>query len=146
MHGHGSKPHLCIFEDCDRAQPGNGFPRRYNLFDHMKRVHDYTPKDAPVQDISPSSTTPKGPTTKKRKSTGDQPVEKRQKTNSGRTQVSGPSKALVLAQFEAEFNNRKQMLIHQAQILHFTDLEGLDRLTTLIDSMKNAAQQTINLG
>ena len=42
MHGHGSKPHLCTYVDCERSQPGNGFPRRYNLFDHMKRVHDYT--------------------------------------------------------------------------------------------------------
>ena len=39
MHGHGSKPHLCLFKDCKRAQKGNGFPRRWNLEDHLKRVH-----------------------------------------------------------------------------------------------------------
>ena len=42
MHGHGEKPHLCYFSECDRSIAGNGFPRRWNLFDHMKRVHDYT--------------------------------------------------------------------------------------------------------
>ena len=42
MHGHGDKPHVCYFSECDRSFPGNGFPRRWNLFDHMKRVHDYT--------------------------------------------------------------------------------------------------------
>ncbi|KAF2184142.1 hypothetical protein K469DRAFT_580855 [Zopfia rhizophila CBS 207.26] len=42
MHGHGSKPHLCKFADCERSVQGNGFPRRYNLYDHMKRVHDWT--------------------------------------------------------------------------------------------------------
>lgn len=42
MHGHGDKPYLCTFEDCERRLPGNGFPRRWNLQDHMKRVHDYT--------------------------------------------------------------------------------------------------------
>jgi hypothetical protein len=41
MHGHGSRPYLCQYEDCERSFPGQGFPRRYNLFDHMKRVHQH---------------------------------------------------------------------------------------------------------
>ncbi|KAF2838401.1 hypothetical protein M501DRAFT_910369, partial [Patellaria atrata CBS 101060] len=53
MHGHGSKPHLCLYADCDRAIQGNGFPRRYNLFDHMKRVHDYNGPTTPSDDVSP---------------------------------------------------------------------------------------------
>jgi len=40
-HGHGKKPHLCAFLECDRSVPGNGFPRHWNRSDHMKRVHDY---------------------------------------------------------------------------------------------------------
>ncbi|KAK5294409.1 hypothetical protein LTR16_001344 [Cryomyces antarcticus] len=48
MHGHGARPHLCTFNDCDRAVPGNGFPRRYNLYDHMKRVHDYSGSMSPI--------------------------------------------------------------------------------------------------
>jgi hypothetical protein len=39
MHGHGEKPFLCAFEGCERAVPGNGFPRQWNLRDHMRRVH-----------------------------------------------------------------------------------------------------------
>ena len=42
MHGHGDKPYTCEFTDCERSFRGNGFPRRWNLQDHMKRVHDYT--------------------------------------------------------------------------------------------------------
>lgn len=42
LHGHGTKPFLCPYEDCDRAQHGNGFPRQWNLRDHMKRVHNDT--------------------------------------------------------------------------------------------------------
>ena len=42
MHGHGEKPYQCEFTDCERSFSGNGFPRRWNLQDHMKRVHDYT--------------------------------------------------------------------------------------------------------
>lgn len=39
MHGHGDKPYLCTYEGCDRAVAGNGFPRNWNLRDHMRRVH-----------------------------------------------------------------------------------------------------------
>lgn len=42
MHGHGTKPFVCLFPDCERSQPTNGFPRKWNLGDHMKRVHGYT--------------------------------------------------------------------------------------------------------
>lgn len=40
MHGHGDKPYLCTYEGCDRAILGNGFPRQWNLKDHMRRVHN----------------------------------------------------------------------------------------------------------
>ena len=40
MHGHGDKPYLCTYEGCDRALSGNGFPRQWNLKDHMRRVHN----------------------------------------------------------------------------------------------------------
>jgi hypothetical protein len=41
MHGHGQKPYLCEYPNCDRSKPGQGFPRTYNLNDHMKRVHNH---------------------------------------------------------------------------------------------------------
>ncbi|PNY23651.1 Uncharacterized protein TCAP_06404 [Tolypocladium capitatum] len=40
LHGHGDKPFLCMYDGCERAVPGNGFPRQWNLRDHMKRVHN----------------------------------------------------------------------------------------------------------
>ena len=39
---HGAEPHLCHYAGCDRSIPGNGFPRKYNLYDHMRRVHEHT--------------------------------------------------------------------------------------------------------
>ena len=54
MHGHGEKPHLCSYEDCDRSVPGNGFPRRWNLFDHMKRVHAYSGPPSSNGSLSPT--------------------------------------------------------------------------------------------
>ena len=34
-----AKKFLCPFEDCDRAEPGNGFTRRGNMDVHIKTVH-----------------------------------------------------------------------------------------------------------
>lgn len=45
LHGHGEKPYLCLFRDCDRSQPTQGFPRQWNLRDHMKRVHNFVGSD-----------------------------------------------------------------------------------------------------
>ncbi|KFA55760.1 hypothetical protein S40293_01943 [Stachybotrys chartarum IBT 40293] len=56
LHGHGDKPFLCVYEGCERAVLGNGFPRQWNLRDHMKRVHNdhgsaggSPPSSAPAQ-------------------------------------------------------------------------------------------------
>ncbi|KAJ5153491.1 uncharacterized protein N7482_009969 [Penicillium canariense] len=62
MHGHGECPHLCLFEGCERSVPGFGFPRRWNLHDHMKRVHDYTSSD---RHSSPEASPPGIPAKKK---------------------------------------------------------------------------------
>lgn len=40
MHGHGDKPFSCPYKGCERSEPGNGFPRKWNLADHKRRVHD----------------------------------------------------------------------------------------------------------
>ena len=99
MHGHGSKPHLCTYTDCERSLPGNGFPRRYNLFDHMKRVHDYTGPTSPPEQVSPP-VQPAQPGPKRHNSTHKRklgpPVEdmakKRQKTT-----TKAPSAATAAA-------------------------------------------------
>lgn len=54
MHGHGAKPFLCLFEGCERTHENNGFPRRWNLLDHMKRVHGYSASEPSNNSESPS--------------------------------------------------------------------------------------------
>ncbi|KAH7386109.1 hypothetical protein BKA66DRAFT_569410 [Pyrenochaeta sp. MPI-SDFR-AT-0127] len=79
MHGHGARPHLCHFRDCERAVPGHGFPRRYNLFDHMKRVHQY---EGPTTEPSPPTMlgqAQRKPVSRKRKAPIEDISEKRQK-------------------------------------------------------------------
>lgn len=77
MHGHGDRPHLCYYTGCERGIPGNGFPRRYNLFDHMKRVHDHK-EDPRAGTRSPSVTNSqdkKSAASRKRKASEPAPLE-----------------------------------------------------------------------
>jgi hypothetical protein len=53
MHDHGDNPYLCLFPDCERAKPGNGFPRRWNRRDHMKRMHKWEGSDDSSLDGQP---------------------------------------------------------------------------------------------
>lgn len=69
MHGHGDKPFHCTYVLCDRSKEGNGFPRHWNLRDHMRRVHS----DAGSVSPPPQST---GPTRGKNKRKADTEVEK----------------------------------------------------------------------
>ncbi|ESZ99001.1 hypothetical protein SBOR_0659 [Sclerotinia borealis F-4128] len=86
MHGHGDKPFLCKYDGCERGVIGNGFPRRWNLFDHMKRVHN-DPCTSRSADGSPPPTEKSATGSKKRKqdaitepTTSDKEAVKRVKT------------------------------------------------------------------
>ena len=70
LHCYGENPHLCHFSGCERALERNGFPRKWNLKDHMKRVHGWEESED-----SPSSDSPSGPSHK-----SGQPVQKRKGT------------------------------------------------------------------
>lgn len=87
MHGHGDRPHLCFYSGCERGVSGNGFPRRYNLYDHMRRVHDH--KDEPThQDATAPGTQRKTGSRKRRaSSTSDEPAAQRVKVQPEREAV-----------------------------------------------------------
>ena len=111
MHGHGSKPHLCTYADCERSLPGNGFPRRYNLFDHMKRVHDYTGSTSPPEQAPPPvQPAPPGPkrhnSTHKRKQAP--PVEDITKKRQKATTAKAPSAATAAASTQHRLAQEKQ--------------------------------------
>lgn len=80
MHGHGEKPYLCPYEGCERSLPGHGFPRQWNLRDHMRRVHNDNGSAAQAASSPPSgaSASSRG---RKRKSEGDK-QEAQEKTSS----------------------------------------------------------------
>ncbi|KAL4809934.1 hypothetical protein BDV18DRAFT_156308 [Aspergillus unguis] len=96
LHGHGDNPHLCLFDGCDRSIPGYGFPRRWNLFDHMRRVHDYASSERPSSpDTSPITSQPKKKETsgRKRRVTGVSGAQTMKRTRSTQSQTN-PLKAL----------------------------------------------------
>lgn len=109
MHGHGARPHLCHFRDCDRAVQGHGFPRRYNLFDHMKRVHQY---DGPTTEPSPphmSGQASRKTTSRKRKASTEDAGEKRQKAAKISAEQQRQQAREQLAQ---QFLSKKQQIIN----------------------------------
>jgi hypothetical protein len=111
MHGHGSKPHLCTYADCERSLSGNGFPRRYNLFDHMKRVHDYTGSTSPPEQVSPP-VQPAQPGPKRHNSTHKRkpapPVEDITKKRQKATTTKAPSAATAAASTQHRLAQEKQ--------------------------------------
>ncbi|GAB7353755.1 hypothetical protein MBLNU459_g4148t1 [Dothideomycetes sp. NU459] len=109
LHGHGKKPFLCQFSDCERAMLDNGFPRNYNLLDHMKRVHGYRP-DRSSAGASPASGKSARPANKVRKRKADAPQMVRQRSG---TASSSRRPASVKKEVSAE--DHKQKLEHQLQ-------------------------------
>ncbi|KAJ5886976.1 uncharacterized protein N7473_009650 [Penicillium subrubescens] len=89
MHGHGECPHLCLFEGCERSVPGFGFPRRWNLHDHMKRVHDYVscerPTSQPGSQPSSPETSPGAPPKKKESTSSSSSSNRKRRGVTGAT-------------------------------------------------------------
>lgn len=118
MHGHGARPHLCHFQDCERAVPGHGFPRRYNLFDHMKRVHQF---EGPTTEPSPPTMqghAQRKPVSRKRKASTEDVSEKRQKVIKLTAEQVLQQRRDQLAQ---DFLNKKQHIIEFLANLHGPD-------------------------
>lgn len=97
MHGHGDKPFLCTYEGCDRSTPGCGFPRQWNLRDHMRRVHN--DNGAPTQPVAPSSPPASGTNAskgrKRKKDTQDNSIgRKSSSTKTSQGSGSAPPKAV----------------------------------------------------
>ncbi|KAK8088803.1 hypothetical protein PG997_003764 [Apiospora hydei] len=91
MHGHGDKPYLCTYEGCDRAVPGCGFPRNWNLRDHMRRVHNDNGQS--LSSGAPSSVSGRGSTSHSTKSRKRKSKDSTELSSHGRKPVSKTSAA-----------------------------------------------------
>ncbi|KAK8056008.1 C2H2 transcription factor, partial [Apiospora rasikravindrae] len=91
MHGHGDKPYLCTYEGCDRAVPGCGFPRNWNLRDHMRRVHNDNGQS--LSSGAPSSVSGRGSTSHSTKGRKRKSKDSTELSSHGRKPVSKTSAA-----------------------------------------------------
>ncbi|TVY82885.1 hypothetical protein LSUE1_G006214 [Lachnellula suecica] len=139
MHGHGDKPFNCTYEGCDRGVPGNGFPRHWNLRDHMKRVHN-----DPGQSKSPGATPPpSGPARGKKRKADEkpetQPTEKAAKrVPTPPVVVHQPRKPSLIEQYELDFQRATSLLeqLHDPTVA----ARNLNLFQSMFDCMKVMAQ------
>ncbi|KAF7136867.1 hypothetical protein CNMCM5793_006437 [Aspergillus hiratsukae] len=151
FHGHGDNPHLCLFEGCDRSVPGYGFPRRWNLFDHMRRVHDYASSErasSPEHSSSGVSAPKKKETSgRKRRVTGTSGAQTMKRTRSTHSQTN----ALKALQQTASHHGQR---LQNAERNYFNCrarlLEELSNITpqdsSMHDKVNASLQELITLG
>ncbi|KAL8910242.1 MAG: hypothetical protein Q9171_004443 [Xanthocarpia ochracea] len=132
MHGHGDKPHLCTYQDCERSIPGNGFPRRWNLFDHMRRVHNHQGQASSPGSTSPtpssaSSVCPRQSTlaVRKRRTSSSSKAEAMKKTKS-----NSSAKAMTSATMQGHQLHSMQLVWHQQKAALNARMAALDPTDT----------------
>ena len=156
MYGHGQKPHLCYFEDCERRKEGQGFPRKYNLFDHMKRVHNYT--GSINDDDRPAKRSSTGMTRKRsvQAATAAQPVRTGRVEKKGRptkaeieahaAQAAQLKRQRVLQQLNHQWNGRRESLLHKVQNMSPEDAVSLEQIKEDIAAMEKLAARLVEMG
>ncbi|KAK3295622.1 uncharacterized protein B0H64DRAFT_417281 [Chaetomium fimeti] len=97
MHGHGEKPYLCTYEGCERSIAGHGFPRQWNLRDHMRRVHNDNGTTA-----QPASPPPSGATTSRGRKRKSDAAEKQHNQDKPSSRKSSKAAAESAAQAQKQ--------------------------------------------
>jgi hypothetical protein len=98
MHGHGEKPYLCTYEGCERSTAGHGFPRQWNLRDHMRRVHNDNGTVAQPASPPPSGAAPSRG--RKRKSDASEKQASQEKSSSRKSSKAAAEAAAAPKQPE----------------------------------------------
>ena len=140
MHGHGDKPFLCEYEGCDRGLTGNGFPRHWNLMDHMKRVHNDPGKPRSISGSPPASeSTPKG---KKRKA-GDSPGAPSEKSHKRNVTPPAVSRQPQEPTLDERFVEKRKLLLETvAKLQDPRNADNMSLLRNANDCIKVMVQTT----
>ncbi|CDM28297.1 unnamed protein product [Penicillium roqueforti FM164] len=149
LHGHGDNPHLCLWEGCERAVPGNGFPRRWNLYDHMRRVHDYATSErhsSPETSPGAGQIKKKEPTGRKRRVTGATPAPTMKRTRSVNSQASSIKASQASASLSQHLQNAEQNFFKcRSRLLE--ELSAISPKDTIMHEKVNAGfQELFTLG
>lgn len=131
MHGHGDKPFACPYEGCERGVPGNGFPRHWNLRDHMKRVHNDPGQPQAKSNASSSPPPPGSIKNRKRKAGDDLPSQDKtpKRIATPPAEVRQPPEPGLLERYQ----EKHQML--QGLVNRLYDPSHPDSLTRLHDAL-----------
>jgi hypothetical protein len=147
MHGHGDKPFLCTYEGCERGVTGNGFPRHWNLRDHMKRVHG--DPGQPKSNASGSPPPSVGPTKGKKRKAGESP-ENALFAEKAIKRVATPPVSVVIRQPQEPkpslfdcYNEKSKLLMNTVkQLQDPRNVDNMDLLRSAADYLKVMAQTT----
>lgn len=133
MHGHGDKPFHCTFEGCERSVQGNGFPRHWNLRDHMKRVHNNAPTSPP----------PSGKNKRKNNDSADnQPTEKApRRANSPKVAVQVPKELSWADQYQQEYQKLVSMVNELRDPSHPSNLKMLSSSMQSMAAMQQLSKR-----
>lgn len=121
MHGHGEKPFNCELQSCERSIPGNGFPRHWNLCDHMSRVHGIAAKPQENEKTTKGS--------RKRKSaTIETTVKKSRASKSPKKEPISPPNSASSNESQ-QFLEQKRRLLQAMEQLDPNDPRAYEKLT-----------------
>ncbi|EXJ70884.1 uncharacterized protein A1O5_05876 [Cladophialophora psammophila CBS 110553] len=135
-HNHGVNPYLCKFPDCDRAREGNGFPRRWNQRDHMKRVHQYEePEPLPKKNSTTQSQN------KRKKPTS---VPMRRSNSSTLAKAHAMANAAIQAQNYGQAITRAQYVAPGAYTIQTQDYDAMMPQTVSMDDVQFSPRPAIS--
>ncbi|KAH7328596.1 hypothetical protein B0I35DRAFT_473282 [Stachybotrys elegans] len=142
LHGHGEKPFLCVYEGCERAVPGNGFPRQWNLRDHMKRVHN----DVGSASGSPPLTSAQPSKGRKRKTEAPEPQAAPSRKSSVKSvSAPEPKQAAVKPLLEQWLDHRKAVEDIMNALVKPEDVRNIQQIDEVQRHLTAMAKMTMTI-
>lgn len=140
-------PYICKFDGCERSVDGNGFPRRWNLNDHMKRVHDYVEPDTPGSSPRSQPGDKKDAARKRKGPSATLGSQAMKKTRSTQSNSSVSSKIVKnqggrhgqLQNVRGNFDNARARMHDQFAHLDFKDPANHAQVNATVQEMNNLA-------
>ena len=141
MHGHGDKPYLCTYEGCDRAHHGNGFPRQWNLKDHMRRVHNDSGASLNMAGSPPTQPAASQPAKGRKRKSKDSDQGSSSRKQAARSAAHVADAAAALKAMEQpminDWNDHKQALQNYLQEYSVPDdVKHLDHIVAARDHLE----------
>ena len=155
MHGHGEKPFRCDFPDCSRFL--DGFPRRWNARDHMKRIHNHIPAESPSRSHSPSSSTVSSQSVgkatisaRKRRTSSISKPEPSKRSKSGEARESAKiqkarSQKFKLQSLQKEWNEQRLALKERLNNLDPTKVLNPEQIATEYATLRDLGEELSRL-